>query len=121
MDKSINDGINEHFWEAIYRQVLPAIKAFIDAGADVNSRNESGNSPLHEAAIRGATKAVKLLLDKGADTTALNHDGHTPADVAATRNHIDVANMIDRTTRLREPARRAADLYNDPSTPGLGG
>ncbi|MBX7074048.1 MAG: ankyrin repeat domain-containing protein [Pirellulales bacterium] len=121
MDKSIDEGINQHFWEAIYNLILPAIKAFVDAGADVNARNEAGNSPLHETAIRGAADVVKLLLDKGADAAAVNHDGHTAADVAEARQHIDIANMIDRAARRREPARRAAALYDGPDTPEITG
>ncbi|MBX9791034.1 MAG: ankyrin repeat domain-containing protein [Pirellulales bacterium] len=117
MDKSIDDGVKQTFWDAIYDLILPAIKAFIDAGADINARNESGNSPLHEAAIRGATDVVKLLLDKGADETARNNDGHTAADVAASRQHNDVANLIDRAARRRDRHRRASGQYGELGSP----
>lgn len=120
MDKSIDEGVGQTFWDAIYDLILPAIKAFIDAGADVNARNEAGNSPLHETALRGATEAVKLLLDRGADAATRNLEGRTAADVAASGGFVDIANMIERAARRREPATRAAELYGECGTYEIG-
>jgi ankyrin repeat protein len=46
------------------------IKALIDGGANVNSRNNLGETPLLSALVRDDPEIVKLLIDKGADIRA---------------------------------------------------
>ena len=48
------------------------IKRLIDGGADVNARNEYGNTPLIEAAQKGHSEAAKVLIDAGAEVDACN-------------------------------------------------
>lgn len=43
------------------------VRSAIEAGADVNQVNRSGNTPLMNAAAQGSLPIVKLLLEKGAD------------------------------------------------------
>ncbi|MDQ7827350.1 MAG: ankyrin repeat domain-containing protein [Candidatus Eremiobacteraeota bacterium] len=57
-------------------------KLLIAKGADVNARDEKGNTPLFEACqdLPGETQSkdlIKLLLDKGADINARNSKGKT--------------------------------------------
>ena len=40
---------------------------FIDAGADVNAKDDSDSTVLLHATIHGNTEVVKLLVDKNAD------------------------------------------------------
>ncbi|GET27099.1 acyltransferase family protein [Prolixibacter sp. NT017] len=51
--------------------------ALIEAGADVNFRNNNGSTPLHTAAFFCRTEIVKALLAHGADTSVKNNAGST--------------------------------------------
>src|SRR5712691_9041518 len=71
----------------------------IAAGADVNARQQAGNTPLHETAHAGLVELAHLLLDHGADPTARDDDGHTPADIARQRGHTAVLDVLEPATR----------------------
>jgi uncharacterized protein len=74
----------------------PGIAAvLVAAGADVNARQQAGNTPLHETAHAGLVELTRLLLEHGADATARDDDGHTPADIARTRGHTAVLSILE--------------------------
>ncbi len=52
-------------------------KLLIEAGVDVNFRNNEQSTPLHTAAFFCHSDVVKMLLDTGADKTLKNKYGHT--------------------------------------------
>jgi ankyrin repeat protein len=52
-------------------------------GANIDARDEVGNTPLILAASHGATQVVKVLLEKGANMEAADNYGNTPLDGAA--------------------------------------
>lgn len=71
---------------AAYQRNITLVKDFLDAGADVNAKDEEGYTVLMMAAKNGAHerekliaqyKIVQLLVDKGADVNAKQKDGHT--------------------------------------------
>jgi ankyrin repeat protein len=74
-----------------------AVKALIDAGADVSA--EATNSfvdrvqPLHSAAANCDRDCSRLLLDAGADVNAQQGDGFTPLMEAAQVGDIELARM----------------------------
>src|SRR5262245_28033511 len=53
------------------------IALLLQAGADVDTRSESGWTPLMRACDTGALEAAQLLLDAGADVNARNDEGYT--------------------------------------------
>jgi hypothetical protein len=57
--------------------------ALIDAGADVNYKNNEGSTALHTAALLCRTEIVKALLDNGADKAVKNNEGRTPLDAVS--------------------------------------
>ena len=60
-----------------------AVKVLLEAGADLEARNESGHTPLDWAALAGNAGAVMVLLEVGANLEARNESGHTPLHIAA--------------------------------------
>jgi ankyrin repeat protein len=65
--------------DAGYRDVEAArvecVRLLAQAGANVNARDNNGNTPLHEIFLTGVEEE---LLKLGADVNARNHDGETP-------------------------------------------
>ena len=62
------------------------LQALIDAGADVNARDEDGGTPLHIAAEYSSKKILQVLIDAGADARAENKREDTPLHCAAGHN-----------------------------------
>jgi len=71
---------------AAYQKNIALLKDFLDAGADVNAKDEEGYTALMMAIIDGPhgqtkytelEKIVHLLVGKGADVNAKQKDGHT--------------------------------------------
>lgn len=60
-----------------------AIDTLIQAGGDINIRDEYANTPIHWAAMAGNPACISNLLALGADPSAQNYDGETPLHVAA--------------------------------------
>jgi len=58
------------------------INAFLAKGADINARNENGNTCLHGAVITCNPEMVKKILAiEGVDINVKNNDGKSPLDV----------------------------------------
>ena len=54
---------------------VECVRLLAQAGANVNARDASGNTPLHEIYL---TDVIEELLKLGADVNARNNDGETP-------------------------------------------
>ena len=65
------------------RRTLESVTAALDAGADVDARNGSGDTALHLAASRGLDDVVALLAERGAALDARNGNGQTPLGLAS--------------------------------------
>ncbi|XP_021349898.1 uncharacterized protein LOC110448143 [Mizuhopecten yessoensis] len=53
------------------------LRALLDAGADVNARNEVGQTPLLSASLNNMVESCRLLLEKGADIKHSDVGGYT--------------------------------------------
>jgi ankyrin repeat protein len=62
-----------------------AVKQHIAAGADVDAKNNVGDTPLHMTALSGHMIITELLIAKGADVNAKDEDGGTPLHYAANK------------------------------------
>ena len=54
-----------------------AVELIIDAGADINARDDINYTPLIRASADGHTRIVEILLKNGADVNAKTNDGQT--------------------------------------------
>lgn len=63
----------------------------LDAGTDVEARNDAGETPLHIAVRRYRQEATRILLDRGADINARTPGGKTAFAHAVRRGFDDLA------------------------------
>jgi ankyrin repeat protein len=70
-------------------EVLAATTLLLDAGADVNQTNDSGETALHAAAAAGLTTVIQLLADRGASLDVRNKLGETPLALTLPRGRPD--------------------------------
>ena len=61
-------------------EVLETVALLVNAGGDVNARNENGRTPIHDT---NDPETVNALLAHGADINAQDAEGHTPLHVHA--------------------------------------
>lgn len=72
------------------------VRDMLASGANVNVKDEHGNTPLIEAARNGHDDVVRTLLAAGADVKAKNDDGQTALMLAARGGHDDEAQLLRR-------------------------
>ncbi len=70
------------------------IKYLIERGADVNAKEQYGNTPLHWASIENRIELAKLLIERGADVNAKRNDEETPLHTASWKNRIETAKLL---------------------------
>jgi len=85
---------------------LEVVRYLLDEGADVNAREEFGDTALTEAVFNGQMAAVKELLFRGADVNAVG-DAGTALDIAINRNHTAIADLLKH-----RGARKACEIRN---------
>jgi ankyrin repeat protein len=72
---------------------LEVVRYLLDQGADVNAREQFGDTALTEAVFNGQLAAVKELLLRGAEVNAMG-DGGTALDIALNRNQTAIADLL---------------------------
>src|ERR1700687_3996538 len=74
---------------------VSAGQAALDAGADVNAKDQWQQTPLHRAARNGPADLARLLIEKGAaDPNAKDEYQWTPLHRAAENGHADLARLL---------------------------
>ena len=73
---------------------VAAIKALLEAGADVNDRDAQGETPLMEAAFYGHASAVQALINAKAEVNAEDYNGLTALDCAVWGDHEGITKIL---------------------------
>ena len=73
---------------------IEAVKDFLAAGTDVNTKDGWEWTPLHNAAWWGHKEIVELLLANGAGVNAKNNKGWTPLHMAAINGHNEIVGLL---------------------------
>lgn len=66
----------------------------IEAGAEVNTRDENAQTPLHYCANNGEVALMRALLEAGADPNAVDSEGNTPLHFAAGNCYAESVEML---------------------------
>jgi len=70
-----------------------AVRYLLDQGADVNARDNAGNTALGEATYYAQVAVIKELIARGANVNALTNGG-TSLDIALSRNDSTVIDLL---------------------------
>lgn len=84
------------FQFAISQDNKSAFDALIDAHADLNGKDENGNTPLHAATQANKFYYVRSLLDHGADPSILDSDfsPNLPLSIAVSKGNHDIVMLL---------------------------
>ena len=85
-------------WQEVHQAcktgMMQHLEHLLFYGADMNSRNASGNTPLHVCAVNNQESCARQLLFRGADRGALNYANQTPGQVAVIAGNMELAEII---------------------------
>ena len=73
---------------------IESVKQHLDAGTDVNAKDDIGRTPLHWSTVFGKNEIVELLIAEGADINAKNRGGVTPLYDAAFKGRKEIAELL---------------------------
>ena len=73
---------------------IDMVKKFIEDGADVNAKNNDGNTALMMASWNGHIEVVRFLLKNGADVNAKNNDDNTALQTASMNGRTEIVAML---------------------------
>ena len=96
------EDLNSKLFEAAYQGNVQKVKALIAAGANVNTRNQGGDTALMLATLKGYDDVVKVLIDAEADVNARNNHGLTALGLAEWYTRADVAQMLRIAGAIKE-------------------
>jgi ankyrin repeat protein len=85
---------NEAFFKAVNEGDRELAGSFINAGIDINAKEEDGRTALLIAAEKGDAEMVALLADSGADVNASDVDGYTALMYAAYKGNLELTDFL---------------------------
>jgi|GEM_PF-6939727 len=88
------EELNTELLVAALRDDDVKIKNLLDAGADIEVKDEEGRTALMWAAISDFTGTCALLLERGAKTEAIDNDGETALMLAANEGNAEACAML---------------------------
>lgn len=87
------------------------VETLMDAGANPNARDASGDSPLLRVVALGRERAavVRALVEYGADPRVRASSGQTPFEIATARGHHESAAMLSTASAATARVRDVGD------------
>ena len=73
---------------------VAAVQQHIEAGADLDQKDDFGSTPLIVAATFGKTEVARALIEAGADLHITDNDGSTPLHIAAFLGRTDIVDAL---------------------------
>ncbi len=103
-----------YIFEMIRQELLPEfkyllepefiiVKRLIEAGANINAKNNYGVSPLHLLACFEKTDILEAFIEAGADLNSMRANGHTPMHDALPKNKAFIKVMLSAGARYDIP------------------
>jgi ankyrin repeat protein len=83
-----------NFYRYLNKDRSEVIGAFLDAGFEVDKRNQASQTPLMVASEKGCFKVAELLLKSGADINAADSDSSTALMYAANKKRVRIAELL---------------------------
>jgi ankyrin repeat protein len=88
------NNIDEELIEAAKENNPLEVRRLLSAGANIEAKNNNGNTPLHWACSHGHVQVFKELVEHGADIEAQSSEGWTALHIAALMDHLAVVNEL---------------------------
>ena len=79
---------------ALQRGHADVVEVLIDAGADIETKDDMGRSPLHWSCYSGALDVVKMLVEAGAGVRGIDSKGYTCLIFAAANGHTETVRYL---------------------------
>ncbi|CAH0717440.1 unnamed protein product, partial [Brenthis ino] len=112
-------------WQEVHQACRNGLVQHLDHllfyGADMNSRNASGNTPLHVCAVNAQDSCARQLLFRGCDKESLNFANQTPYQVAVIAGNLELAEVIKNYKSEEVVPFRGPPRYNPKRRSGAWG
>lgn len=96
VDVNFDDGGWTSLMETPKRNLPEVAKLLIEAGANVDAKNNDGLSTLMIASMIGSTEIVKSLIDAGCDVNAKSNKGRSSLLYATSSNHTEIVKLLEK-------------------------
>ena len=70
------------------------LQLLIENGADINAKDNQGNSPIYIAVKNNEIRILRILIEKGADINAKNNLGQSPLHLAVELNNFNYTQVL---------------------------
>ena len=87
-------------FQAAHKQNTDLMRVLLEAGANPNMQDKTGNMPLMEAISVGSIEAVAILLEAGASPNVPNNAGFNAVNQCAQYGHVEILDLLVRAGGL---------------------